>query len=494
VLVVAGALLGSTIPAAASGPTITSFTPTSGTVGTTVVITGTGFTGATAVVFGATSAKFSVASSTTIDTTVPNGALRGTLSVHTPSGNVTSKNKYFKVTPAITGFTPGFGSAGGSVTISGSAFTGATKITFDGTSAALGTVSYNQITTTIPAGAKTGDVAVTTTTGGTGTSTETFSVGTVFNVTTYGAVGNGTGDNSAAFDAAIAAAQKAGGGVVYVPAGTYDFVSGSPASIQIDGTVPITLAGAGRTTTKLVAMTRRKDLLSVDDNGTVVQDLWFDTQTNDGGHGIGDGANSTTVQRVQVDSGTETFGILYAGPKGAKPGDGEYSTNNVIDDVILDDEYKGDGFSYSFQKNGIVENIVHTGSRISLYADDGVQVTNYAYTPGAFGANAGWVISTPCYDITITNFTTSGLGGQINNAPSLARVNENITINGEKMTGASSNRLLIGDVTGLLIENSQLDTIDIAPANIAQGTVTNTTDTSVVNKPHKGAKDEVTFS
>jgi hypothetical protein len=414
--------------------------------------------------------------------------------VHTPSGNVTSRHKYFKVTPAITGFTPGFGSAGGSITISGSAFTGATSVTFNGTSAALGTVSYNQITTTIPTGAKTGDVAVTTKTGGTGTSTEVFSVGPVFNVSTYGAVGNGTGDNTAAFAAAIAAAQTAGGGIVSVPAGTYTFVTGNPASIQIDGTVPITFAGAGRTTTKLVEMTTRRDLLSIDDNGTVVQDLWFDTQTHEGGHGIGDGANSTTIQRVQVDSGTETFGILYAGPKGAKPGDGEYSTNNVIDDAILDDEYKGDGFSYSFQKNGIVENIVHTGSRISLYADDDVQVTNYQYTPGAFGANAAWVISTPCYNVTITNFTTSGLGGQINNAPSMARVNQNITINGEKMTGASTNRILIGDVTGLLIENSRLDEIEISPANIAQGTVTNTTYTSVVNKPHKGATDEVTFS
>jgi hypothetical protein len=493
VVAVAGALLGSTLPAAAAGPTITSFTPSTGPVGTSVVITGTGFTGATAVLFGVTAARFTVASSTSIDTTVPSGALKGTLSVHTPSGNVTSKNKYFKVTPTLTSWTPEFGSTGTSVTISGTAFTGATKVTFDGVAASVGSVSYSSLTTSVPSGAKTGTLAVTTSSG-TGTSVETFSVGTVFNVTTYGAVGNGTGDNTAAFAAAIAAAQTAGGGIVSVPAGTYTFVTGNPASIQIDGTVPITLAGAGRTTTKLVEMTRRRDLLSIDDNGTVVQDLWFDTVTNEGGHGVGDGADSTTVQRIQVDSGTETFGILYAGPKGAKPGDNEYSTDNVIDDVILDDEDKGDGFSFSFQKDGTVANIVHTGSRISLYADDYVTVTNYQYTPGAFGATAGWVISTPCFNITITNFITSGEGGQINNAPDLARVNTNITINGEEMTGAASKRILIGDVTGLLIENSQLGGIIISPAHIASGSVTNTTYTSVENKPHKGATDTVTFS
>jgi len=59
-------------------PTITSFSPTSGPVGAGVTITGTNFTGATAVKFNGTSASFTVASSTSITTSVPSGATTGT--------------------------------------------------------------------------------------------------------------------------------------------------------------------------------------------------------------------------------------------------------------------------------------------------------------------------------------------------------------------------------------------------------------------------------
>ena len=45
--------------------------------------------------------------------------------------------------------------------------------------------------------------------------------GRVFNVRVYGAIGNGTTDDSNAFMAAIAAAQVAGGGTVYIPAAKY---------------------------------------------------------------------------------------------------------------------------------------------------------------------------------------------------------------------------------------------------------------------------------
>lgn len=493
VIAIAGAsLVGSATSAAAATPTISGFTPTSGPVGTAVTISGTGFTGATAVQFGLVSATFSVASNTTIHTTVPAGASKSAITVKTPSGTVVSAH-LFKVTPTVAGFTPAYGQAGTPVTITGSAFTTATKVTINGVTAPLGTVSYGQITTTVPSGARTGAIAVTTKSG-TGSSSAFFSVGPVFSVANYGAVNNGTGDNTAAFAAAIAAAQGAGGGIVSVPAGTYLFVTGSPASIQIQGTVPITLAGAGRTTTKLVEFTQRKDLLSIKCDGVVVEDLAFDTVTHNGGHGLGTGAQHGNVQRILVNSGIETFGILFAGPPGAKPGGGQYSLGNVINDVILNDHFKSDGFSFAFQKSGSVSNIVHTGSRISIYADTYVTVTNYHYTPGAFGATAGWVISTPCDHITITNFVSSGQGGQINNAPTMARVNQSITINGERMTGGGLNRLLIGDVQGLLIENSALDEILISPSHVAQGTVTSTTYTSVVHKPQHGALDQIVFS
>ena len=71
-------------------PTISSFSPASGGVGTSVSISGTNFTGATSVKFNGQSASFSVASSTSISATVPNCSSSGTISVTTAGGTATS--------------------------------------------------------------------------------------------------------------------------------------------------------------------------------------------------------------------------------------------------------------------------------------------------------------------------------------------------------------------------------------------------------------------
>ncbi len=78
-------------------PTITSFTPTSGPVGTSVTITGGGFFGATAVTIDGVAATFTVDSPSQITATVPSGAKNGPIAVTAPGGTVTTKAK-FKVT------------------------------------------------------------------------------------------------------------------------------------------------------------------------------------------------------------------------------------------------------------------------------------------------------------------------------------------------------------------------------------------------------------
>lgn len=60
---------------------------------------------------------------------------------------------------------------------------------------------------------------------------------TVFNVRSYGATGNGTTSDTAAINRAITAANKAGGGIVEFPAGTYL----SPASIHMLSNVTVQL-------------------------------------------------------------------------------------------------------------------------------------------------------------------------------------------------------------------------------------------------------------
>lgn len=84
-------------------PTITSFAPASGPVGTSVVITGTNFTGTTTVQFNGTVATiFTVNSDTQITATVPSGATTGSISVTNPAGTATSTSS-FTVTPPTVG-------------------------------------------------------------------------------------------------------------------------------------------------------------------------------------------------------------------------------------------------------------------------------------------------------------------------------------------------------------------------------------------------------
>lgn len=75
-------------------PTLSSFLPASGPVGTGVTLTGTGFWGATAVRFGATPAVFTVQSNTQITATVPAGAATGTLQVVNSAGTATSASAF----------------------------------------------------------------------------------------------------------------------------------------------------------------------------------------------------------------------------------------------------------------------------------------------------------------------------------------------------------------------------------------------------------------
>ena len=149
--------------------------PTSGKVGTAVKILGTNLTGATSVSFAGTAATFKVVSSSEITTTVPAGATTGKVEVKTPSRTLSS-NVAFRVTPSISSFSPTSGPVDTSVTITGESLTGATSVTFGGVKATSFKVdSDTEITATVPTGAKTGKIGVTTP-GGTATSTGTFTV------------------------------------------------------------------------------------------------------------------------------------------------------------------------------------------------------------------------------------------------------------------------------------------------------------------------------
>jgi hypothetical protein len=78
-----------------TGPTISSFSPGGGPVGSTVTITGTGFTGATHVsLCFVDSSSFSVANDTTVTASVPAGACNGRWRVTTPAGTGVSAGAF----------------------------------------------------------------------------------------------------------------------------------------------------------------------------------------------------------------------------------------------------------------------------------------------------------------------------------------------------------------------------------------------------------------
>jgi hypothetical protein len=152
-----------------TAPSISSFTPTSGPTGTSVTVSGAGFTGATGVTVGGVAASYTVNSDSKITLKVPSAATSGPIRVVTPAGAATSSTS-FTVTvpsapsnaPTISLFTPTSGPAGTLVVITGTNFTGATSVEFsDGDSIALFTVdSDSQITAIVPSGATSGRIIV----------------------------------------------------------------------------------------------------------------------------------------------------------------------------------------------------------------------------------------------------------------------------------------------------------------------------------------------
>lgn len=143
-------------------PVISAFSPSQGQVGASVTISGSGFSGASALRFNGTSASFSVSSDTQIVAVVPSGATSGPLALTAPGGSVTSAGSFTVLSvPALSGFSPAQGPVGTLVTITGTALSGTSAVAFNGVAATNVTVvSSTTVTARVPAGAATGRIVV----------------------------------------------------------------------------------------------------------------------------------------------------------------------------------------------------------------------------------------------------------------------------------------------------------------------------------------------
>lgn len=162
-------------------PTITSFTPTSGIVGTVITINGTSFdAGALVVKFGTgTVASPTLVNPTKITAIVPATATTGKITVETAAGAAQSATDFTVIgSPSVTTFLPTSGKVGDEVVITGTNFNNANSLKFNNTTVSspnFTIVSPTQIKVNVPAGAGSGKISVTTPVG-TGTSANNFTV------------------------------------------------------------------------------------------------------------------------------------------------------------------------------------------------------------------------------------------------------------------------------------------------------------------------------
>jgi RHS repeat-associated protein len=148
---------------------ILAFSPGRGPAGTTVTISGTGFSGtasANTVKFNGTTATVSSATTTRLVATVPAGATSGPISVTTPGGSGTSSDPFTvgaSKAPTITGFSPTAGTAGSAVTITGTNFApdaADNQVTFNQTRGRVTAATSTSLTVEVPGAAGSGPISV----------------------------------------------------------------------------------------------------------------------------------------------------------------------------------------------------------------------------------------------------------------------------------------------------------------------------------------------
>jgi hypothetical protein len=248
-------------------PTITSFTPTDGTFGTAVSITGTGFTWATGVRFNGLAASFTVVNNTTITTTVPTGATTGNIRVTNGVDSVESSSPFTVFgAPTVASFTPGSGPVGTSVAITGTNFNAITAVRFSGINASYTVNSATSITALVPPSATTGAISVVNGSG-TGTSGTNFTVTTPPTVTTFTPSSGGVGTTIV-----ISGTNFTGATAV--------LINTTPvASFTVNSASQITAVVASGTTSGRVRVTTPSGTDSSATNFTLIADLIVSTNT-----------------------------------------------------------------------------------------------------------------------------------------------------------------------------------------------------------------------
>jgi len=241
----------------------------------------------------------------------------------------------------------------------------------------------------------------------------------VFNVKTYGAVGDGTTDDRTYIQSAIDAAEAAGGGIVFFPPGTYLLSNGNSGASSwnnryclsiLSDNVHLVGSGTGATILKLAASANAHVIqIGQRTNGTVtvsdcsVRDLEIDgnrssqstpDDTNDHNNGIdvSTGCSRIKLERLYIHD-CMYYGIGFQS--------GQFTDCSIRDVTIANTG--ADGFDGKDESNNSTGNVM-----------DGVQVSAFGLLSGLTNQQAGidfrggWHVS----NCTVDGFgTAKGLHG-----------------------------------------------------------------------------------
>jgi uncharacterized repeat protein (TIGR03803 family) len=143
-------------------PIITSFSPSAGSRGSSVVMKGKRFSGVTSIRFnGIPTTSFTLNDAETITVQVPQGATTGPLSVTTPNGIGVSTTSFVVSETLIQSFAPTSAPIGAAVAIRGKDFSSPIVVKFNGVTASnVSLESATLLVATVPAGASTGFIEV----------------------------------------------------------------------------------------------------------------------------------------------------------------------------------------------------------------------------------------------------------------------------------------------------------------------------------------------
>lgn len=269
----------------------------------------------------------------------------------------------------------------------------------------------------------------------------------IFNVRDYGATGDGVTNDTAAIQAAVNAAIAAGGGQVYIPAGTYIVAGDGTAShgaVTLGNNVTVAGDGMGATTVKL------QD--GYDHGITGI----FRTPAGVATHDVG--MHDLTIDGNRANTSGEVYGWF----NGVLPGDPRADSNITLDHVEIMN-CSGYGFDPHEQTVNLVitNSVAHDNGRDGFTLDYQINArieNNIAYNNDRSGFN----IVTSSHDVLLRNNVSYGNGQDgivIQRGSEDIPVPYNIVITGGEIYGNGNDGVSINKadkvtVTGVYIHDN----------------------------------------